>query len=276
MMNKENLSKRVLTSITLVALIVVCVFSLPQWAWGILILIPVVISILEYSKLYRLGNSSKIMLVSSVVALCLAPFMNLVMFGASVDKYALPLSFTSAFLWLFIVPLAIRYRVEVRSLPAIQAIGILLFVPAWYVAVALHSQPLFLLFVFTSIWMFDIGGYFFGQWLGRHKMFPYISPGKTYEGAIFGLVLVGAYFLAAWWFLPITKTITSVLLLLFVLCAFSVLCILGDLYESHIKRARGVKDSGRLLPGHGGLLDRIDSTLCVLPFSYLAANMIFG
>ena len=89
MMNKENLSKRVLTSITLVALIVVCVFSLPQWAWGILILIPVVISILEYSKLYRLGNSSKIMLVSSVVALCLAPFMNLVMFGASVDKLSL-------------------------------------------------------------------------------------------------------------------------------------------------------------------------------------------
>ncbi len=150
--------------------------------------------------------------------------------------------------------------------------GALVLVPAYVALARMHVArgvlaPMglvvaFLLLVFSA----DIGAYFVGRWLGRQKLAPRVSPGKTREGAMGGLALVmlvacaGAYR----FHLPLL----AVLGLAGVVGIFS---IVGDLTESMFKRAAGLKDSGRLLPGHGGVLDRIDSVTAAAPFFVLGA-----
>ena len=145
----------------------------------------------------------------------------------------------------------------------------LLVVPATIGAVVLlHASPdgpLRLLFAFALVWAADIGAYFTGQAFGRHKLAPAVSPGKTLEGVAGGLAwslavagvagtwLFGLQGVAAW--VPFLLLSVAVVLL----------SIVGDLGESLLKRQAGVKDSGTLLPGHGGMWDRIDSLLAALP-----------
>ncbi len=144
----------------------------------------------------------------------------------------------------------------------------LLVVPATIGAVVLlHGSPdgaLRLLFAFVLVWAADIGAYFTGQGFGRNKLAPAVSPGKTWEGLLGGVAwsLAVAWAAGTWLFelngaswLPFLLLCTAVVLL----------SIVGDLGESLIKRQAGAKDSGTLLPGHGGMLDRIDSLLAALP-----------
>ncbi len=115
----------------------------------------------------------------------------------------------------------------------------------------------------SIVWVADIGAYFTGRRWGRRKLAPAISPGKTWEGALGALLLVAAYGVAgAWWFTA--SPADGAVLLAVVLVAGSV-SIVGDLFESLLKRAAQRKDSGTLLPGHGGVLDRIDSLTAAMP-----------
>jgi len=146
--------------------------------------------------------------------------------------------------------------------------GALVLIPMWVGAIFLHAadpqRPLALLFVLVLVWVADSLAYFAGKNFGRTKLAPRVSPGKTVEGvlgALVGVVLM-AYLcgtilwrfegmqLAAWLGLAIFVTLVSVL---------------GDLAESKVKRVAGVKDSGTLLPGHGGVLDRIDALTAAIP-----------
>jgi CDP-diglyceride synthetase len=117
----------------------------------------------------------------------------------------------------------------------------------------------------------DIGAYFVGTWIGKRKMCPTISPGKTWEGfwggwgLVIGVLIIWKLLRGAqisWWIIP------------FLGLWISVLATLGDLYESWLKRRAGIKDSGTLLPGHGGILDRIDSLLFVIIFFYFAREQL--
>lgn len=122
--------------------------------------------------------------------------------------------------------------------------------------------------VLTIVWFGDTGAYFAGRALGRHKLYPSISPGKTVEGAIGGLlasVLAGV--LAKFWYMP---QLSWSLLLVATLPA-GMLGQIGDLVESMIKRGFGVKDSGHCIPGHGGILDRIDALIFAIPYIYYLA-----
>ncbi len=135
----------------------------------------------------------------------------------------------------------------------------------------LGSWPL-LISVFMIVWLADACAYFAGRLFGKNRMAPAISPKKTWEGVAGGLVSVFVVALAAYQWLPHDMVLTSILidkagfaaglLMLLVLVAVSVA---GDLFESSLKRQAGVKDSGRLLPGHGGFYDRLDSSLAVFP-----------
>jgi len=144
----------------------------------------------------------------------------------------------------------------------------LLVIPGTIAAVALlHGAPdgaMRLLFAFVLVWAADVGAYFAGHALGRRKLAPQVSPGKTWEGVYGGLALslVIAAAAGAWLFRLEGAAWPPFLLL----CAAVVLLsIVGDLGESLLKRQAGAKDSGSLLPGHGGMLDRIDSLLAALP-----------
>ena len=151
----------------------------------------------------------------------------------------------------------------------------------WSIAVAKSTGSGFLLSVLCVVWVADIAAYFGGRALGRHKLAPSLSPGKTWEGVASGLL--GVYLLAyAWLNCPVFEPFAAdnlfgflykqglgvTVLGLGVLVLFSVM---GDLFESMVKRSAGLKDSSHLLPGHGGVLDRVDALLPTLP---LAVTML--
>lgn len=126
----------------------------------------------------------------------------------------------------------------------------------------------FLLFL---VFFGDIGAYYTGRYLGRHKLYPQASPGKTIEGAVGGLLAsIGIGLIFRWIFLPHLSLIPS-------LCMFGCIGIVapaGDLFESVLKRVGNIKDSGGILPGHGGILDRIDALLFAAPVAYFFKTFI--
>lgn len=123
-----------------------------------------------------------------------------------------------------------------------------------------------LLFAMLIVWLTDSGAYMIGRQLGKHKLAPQISPNKTWEGSIGGTVAATIILAIYLWFFPVGYSWIVMIILTLVL---SIIGQFGDLVESALKRFYGVKDSGRILPGHGGILDRFDSMLLVMPCLYL-------
>jgi len=143
-----------------------------------------------------------------------------------------------------------------------------------------HSG-LYLLSVLAIVWVADIGAYFSGKAFGRRKLAPSISPGKSWEGAIGGWVLVlllsgsSVYFPALRdTFAPVVQTALGWVGLVVLMTLLVAASVLGDLFESMLKRRAGVKDSSHLLPGHGGVLDRIDALIPVLPLAALVSTWV--
>lgn len=129
----------------------------------------------------------------------------------------------------------------------------------------LDENGYFIFFLYLTTWAGDTGAYYAGSFWGRHKFYEKISPKKTWEGAVGGLALgVAAALLARYWFLPVLSPAECVLLG----CLIGVAGPVGDLVESLMKRSLSVKDSGAIIPGHGGILDRIDSLLFSGPVLY--------
>ena len=155
-------------------------------------------------------------------------------------------------------------------------VGWLILVPAWAALVGLHESPGMgvgmLATLFLLIWGADSGAYFAGRRFGTRKLASNVSPGKTWEG-IGGAMLVGLIVgLAGGWWLGLD---VGPMLLFMILCVITVaISIVGDLTESLFKRQAGVKDSGTLLPGHGGLLDRVDSLTAAAPVFLFGMGMI--
>ena len=145
-------------------------------------------------------------------------------------------------------------------------IGWLILIPAWagLTSIRMHEYgSIFLLYLFSIVWVADIAAYFFGRWFGRHKLAPKLSPGKTWQGAIGGFMMVAILALVVGWSTGMPSF--HLLGMLVVSLIVSIFSIFGDLLESMFKRERGIKDSSNLLPGHGGILDRIDSLTAAAP-----------
>ena len=147
------------------------------------------------------------------------------------------------------------------------AAGTLALIPAWCALALIHAERpnghIWLLVAIATVWAADTGAYFAGRALGKHKLSPRISPNKTVEGLIGGMIAgilvgVGGGLLAG----ASLQQLPLVALVSFIAVLFSVI---GDLYESLLKRHVGAKDSGHLIPGHGGILDRIDGVIAALP-----------
>ncbi|MET1254726.1 phosphatidate cytidylyltransferase [Aliikangiella maris] len=159
----------------------------------------------------------------------------------------------------------------------VSLFGVLL-LPAFFVAFIsirnvgvldnFYRGGLFLLLMFCIVWAADTGAFIIGKLFGKHKLAPIVSPNKTWEGAVGGFVFsfltawIGANWLGIEIHDPVIYSIIAVLMAIF--------SVMGDLFESALKREVGIKDTGNLLPGHGGLLDRLDSTIIVAPLFFLA------
>lgn len=172
------------------------------------------------------------------------------------------------FFWTLVAPLWFRLGLSAGQGPSLALAGIVVLVPAGLAMLAMSPLQVVLVLGLTSI--ADSAAYFAGRRFGRRKLAPAISPGKTWEG-VYGataatLVLAIGY---QFWVPQLQGAITGLVWIPYLLAATVLLAlsILGDLFESSLKRQAGAKDSGTLLPGHGGILDRIDSATATLPLA---------
>ena len=183
--------------------------------------------------------------------------------------------------WVCALDLIVNYpssrRLWSRTRSIVGLFGLLIFVPTWAALVTVRSinidvQPYFggwvVLFILLLVWAADVGAYFAGVRYGRNKMMPAVSPGKTMEGLCGGISLAFVVMMVVshWTKIPADQFTGYYLTGLFTVVA----SVFGDLNESMFKRAAGVKDSGSILPGHGGILDRIDSLTAAVPIFTLA------
>ena len=158
-------------------------------------------------------------------------------------------------------------RVGKMVLGVVYVGGLFAFLPRMYQLGGDHLGPRVLLLLLAIVWMGDTGAYFAGRFLGKRKLYPKVSPKKTWAGAIGGAVagVLGA--LLFWWMTGLDTAFSASSVALMALFA-SVAEQVGDLFESLLKRSYGVKDSGNLLPGHGGMLDRLDGVIAAAPVMF--------
>ncbi len=272
------LRTRVITALVLLVLFLTALFVLPQGAWAVFAGALMVPAAWEWGRLIKLRQAACGLYVVLVVAVCAAAYM-LAQDGAGGGRIALPSPayVIAGMFWIAVVPLWLwrSWLPRGRWLGALT--GLVLLVPTWLALVELRSHsPVLLLLLMSVAWISDSAAYFAGRRFGRHKLAPSISPGKTWEG-VAGAALAVSVYAALWsyaWqpFFPAALQSArfgalGMLLFLWLLAAAG---IYGDLFESAVKRRAEVKDSGRLLPGHGGVLDRIDALTAVLPLAALA------
>jgi phosphatidate cytidylyltransferase len=201
-----------------------------------------------------------------------AVLMAAVVWGAGRGLFTLKLlSLIGAAWWLLVLLWLARYDFAASDTPSHRALkllaGSLSAIPAWAALCWLHSDPArgpgWALFAVALVWAADSGAYFVGVRYGRRKLAPRISPGKSWEGLLGGLACSLLLAAVAWPLLGLGWTSLPALGLLTLLTAL--ISVAGDLFESVLKRHAGAKDSSDLIPGHGGLLDRLDSLLAALP-----------
>ena len=300
--------KRVATAAVLIALVILALFKAPLWLFTLLVFGVAVLAAHEYFGIVKAQGykpfeiTGYVLLALSIVA---SYAMSFWLFGqpgnpstlvtrisaSVVFWYGLPIV---AFLGpLLLLMLGLRREPLSESLPDAAVSYMLLPYIGFTLGIlpmlrAAHNGSLYLLYLMLVVWCGDIAAYYVGRAIGKHKLAPRVSPGKTWEGAIASVVGAVA---VAWFLFQHTKPIANGLqavrlfspdhstvsfgtapfwLVAMFATVLNIAAQLGDLVESMLKRGAGVKDSGTLLPGHGGVLDRIDALLFALP-----AGLIF-
>lgn len=245
--------KRVVTAAVLAPTVLYVVLAGPPWSFLLLVTVVAGLCYWEYAGIAGIHRTEAAA-------------------GVLAGSLVLASEGNTALLLLILLPLlamamALRLRDLSNVLPdtAAQTFGLLYIYGAWKTAFLLHAiNPYWLTFGLLVNWIGDTGAYYFGRNFGKHKLAPIVSPGKSWEGAAASVVtsvLFGVFLLPR--FIDI-----AILPAALISIAANVAGQLGDLAESAIKRGAGVKDSGTLLPGHGGMLDRVDSSLFSLPVLY--------
>jgi phosphatidate cytidylyltransferase len=176
--------------------------------------------------------------------------------------------------WLVCAPLWLKTGWHPGNPVLLAATGWIVLVPTWLALVNLQITPWVLLAVLGVVWVADSAAYFAGHRWGQRKLAPVISPGKTWEGVVGAAVAVAVYHGLVWNFGFRNYAPESGMAIAAMVAVLFPLSILGDLFESLCKRHAGVKDSGTLMPGHGGVLDRIDALTSTLPLAALALSWI--
>jgi len=266
------LKQRVITAVILLVLFLLALYKLPAMGWAIMVTVIVLQGAAEWTKLAKFDD----MKANLFWGVTLALMIGLVMFDAyhTTEQQTLLHVFVyvfSAILWLAVVPMWLLAGWKVEQPWLLALVGWAVLIPTGLAMLDLRSDhPSRLLGMMALVWIADIAAYFAGRKFGKHKLAPSISPGKTWEGVVGALVGVSACVIAAWITSPYAGNLVFLPVILIASWCWVALAVIGDLFESAIKRQAGVKDSGSLLPGHGGLLDRIDALTSTLPIAALA------
>ncbi|HQR02958.1 MAG: phosphatidate cytidylyltransferase [Proteobacteria bacterium] len=259
------LKTRIVTALILVAGLSLLLFAAPLWALQTAFALAAAVAAWEWAGFMAIDRGGRVLYGAFVLILCwMAHVKATVVF--------VPLWLSVAGFWLLVAPLwlARRWRLGGNDMVA-YLLGALLIVSTWSALAAMSERgPWTLLGVLAVVWVADIGAYFAGRRYGRRKLAPSISPGKTWEGAAGGVLGVLCYgLIVVPHLLPIADA-GAFLMVTVALVIVAILSIQGDLFESLLKRQAGLKDSSQVLPGHGGVLDRIDSVTSTLPVVALA------
>ena len=254
---------RVITAVLLLLVLLPALFWLPPQLWEGVVFLALMVAAWEWARLARLSSTgiAAYVLLSAVLALGLHFWV------VHAPRIAYGVSFL---FWLVLVPLMFKtgFRPQ-RSAAALTGWCVLL--PfAWALIDLRELGPWLLISVMAMVWVADTAAYFAGRAFGNRKLAPTISPGKTWAG-------VGGAFAAVFLYLAVNLLLGNPLLTgpyawpaaLLAGVLLTSVSILGDLFESAMKRAAGVKDSSNLLPGHGGVLDRVDALTAALPVAAL-------
>jgi len=267
--------QRLLTALALVPLVVAGILYLETDLFAALLGVVMLLGAREMAQLANLQG--RISQVGYVVALALVLWLA---WRYLPPEQVVYLQWIMAIWWILMtIALVIRRSELARvhgSRTAILLLGGLVLVTAWASITGLHASgergPAMVLFLFVLIWVADSGAYFAGRAFGRRKLSPFVSPGKTWAGA--GGAAAGAVISAIFLAAAAAAGDASLPALIALSILVTAVSIGGDLWESRLKREAGVKDSGNLLPGHGGVLDRIDSLLSAAPVFALGAGLI--
>ncbi|KEQ17809.1 phosphatidate cytidylyltransferase [Endozoicomonas numazuensis] len=259
------LKQRILTAVVLAPLALASVIFLPPTAFSVLIALVIMLAAWEWANLS--GFEDAVTRLGYAVLTGVACW-----FVQGVSAYLLLA--VSIVWWLIAFALVKGYPVSAKfchSRLLRLVMGLLTLVPAWFALSKLkfHDQQGWtIMLVFLLVWAADVGAYFAGKNLGRHKLAERVSPKKTIEGLVGGLLM--SLLVAACVGLYHDLSFARGMGLLLLSVAVVLVSVLGDLFESMLKRERGIKDSSNLLPGHGGVLDRIDSLTAAIPVFTLA------
>ncbi|TFH88352.1 phosphatidate cytidylyltransferase [Billgrantia azerbaijanica] len=252
---------RIITAAWLVPLALAGLFGLSGGAFALFTGAIVLLAAWEWTNLAGVvARARRLALVAGLAALLALLWAA----GAARATWPLWLALVGWLVNLFWVTRYPARLVQWQSTPRRLAMGLWVLLPAWVgFNVLRDAGSVWLLFVLLVVWGADIGAYFSGRAWGRRKLAPAVSPGKSWEGVLGGLAvtLALALLFAVWQGLGVVGGVALAAITLVVTLA----SVLGDLLESMLKRHRGIKDSSNLLPGHGGVLDRIDSLTAAVP-----------
>jgi phosphatidate cytidylyltransferase len=274
------LKTRIITAIILLAVLLPILFWLPAIYISIFFLLALSAAAWEWSRLLypQAGRSALLYAAFCVVII-------LLLLAIQNFSWQFAILLLAVIFWFFLAPFILAKGMNAsldKLRPFYVVLGLILLPATWFALVFLRELGLiFLLSTMALVWVADIGAYFVGKAFGKRKLAAQISPGKSVEGALGGLLLCYGYALLCIFYLPFESTLfgawairfgwVPMFLMVTVLTAFS---IFGDLFESQLKRMAGVKDSSHLLPGHGGVLDRVDALIPTMPIAALLAGLV--
>lgn len=266
------LKQRVTTAVILVAVLLAVMLGLPPLATVCLITLLVLVGAWEWAAFIGKGGNGSRAAFTIVVAAALVATLHFYSTVPDFVRWVMTIAmawWVVAFLWVCLAP------ARVHPVSAALA-GLFALVPCWLALVYvtfITASAHWVLFTLALVWAADTGAFFAGRWLGRVPLAPRVSPKKTWEGALGGVLTSGIVAWIAGSFLfkvDVGPFVTTCI-------AVAALSIVGDLTESMLKRAVGLKDSGSVFPGHGGMLDRIDSVTAAAPalvFALIALKVI--
>ena len=278
------LKQRILTGLILAPIMIGGIFYLPVPEFMLFIGAIAALGAWEWANLSGITNKAGRVAYAAIVASLLVALQYFDLEQEADVLYA-------ALVWWVFALLLVATHPKLSSLwkstPVRLLMGLVILVPMWVGFVQIKSYPYsdyLMLYVMFLVWGADVGAYFAGRTFGKRKLAPNVSPGKTWEGVYGGLATTMLFAVAAGLILQnkimMDLTTKQWALLFGITLAVTVVSVVGDLVESMVKRLRGIKDSSNLLPGHGGIMDRIDSMTAALPvfalaLSYAGWNVIF-
>lgn len=284
------LKQRIITAVIMLAVLIGTLLAPTPW---LLLVLLVLIAAAAAWEWLRLTLAPSVPAIPIIVAAILAPLLlalsyrlfitaaspATVMVANGIHYGVIPVV---ALIWIFGAPAAVvRANTQMRRHTlSLSVFGVLAVVALWYSLATLFMAygAWFLISLMALIWFADSVAYFTGRALGKHKLAPRISPGKTWEGAAGGIAgaLIWMVLSNTWpgSFADMLSQRWGMLVMLAIAAALAALSIVGDLFESLLKRRAGMKDSSQLLPGHGGVYDRIDALFPVVPVAFMLVSAL--